>query len=345
MTLVLISPSYGSTETRRHWADTVDRPVAFTEPRYDELVTRDQRARLEALHPEGHARFWGATPAHDKKFADVGTGDVVLFTGQNQVRAIGEVGAIFRNGAFADRLWPPQPGGPSWHTVYSLLDVFPANFTYTELNSSIGYSPAFNFPGQLVLRGEKARSVLEDFMITPGTEWESAMAPLSRDRVAEERAAIRVAAAEELRTLRTGYRRTGRMIVVDRREAGLVREYREFLRGSGRSAHRFFCPSGVSDLYVHGADGAEVIEAKSTAEHAHVRQALGQLLDYAPYSPQPAHRLAGLFPRAPLPQDINLLHRYGVDCIHREGPAQFRRLPAPEPRRALMSSVWSDSEA
>ena len=89
--LVLISPSHGSAETRRHWADTVERPVDFMARRYDGLLASEQRESLLALHPEARARFWGATPAHDGKFADVTTGDVVLFTGQNRVRAIGEV--------------------------------------------------------------------------------------------------------------------------------------------------------------------------------------------------------------------------------------------------------------
>jgi hypothetical protein len=87
------------------------------------VLTTEQRDQLRALHEDGNARFWGATPAHDGKLADVVTGDVVLFTGQNRVRAIGEVGAIFRNRALADLLWPPQAGGQSWHTVCSLLDL------------------------------------------------------------------------------------------------------------------------------------------------------------------------------------------------------------------------------
>ncbi|MFD7276020.1 hypothetical protein ACFV80_02995 [Streptomyces sp. NPDC059862] len=330
MVRVLISPSYGSPETRRHWADTIDRQVDFTDPRHDSLLAADQRARLQALHPEGRARFWGATPAHDKKFADVVTGDVVLFTGRNKVRAIGEVGAIFRNRAFADLLWPPRVGGPSWHTVYSLVDLVPADIPYEELNAAIGYRPTHNFPGQMVLRGVKARSVLDDFMITPSVE--------EPTRDADP---VRIAALEELRTHRTGYRRSRRLIVVDRREAQLVREYRRFLTDRGRTARRFFCPSGISDMYVETAEGAEVIEAKSAADHSHVRQALAQLLDYAPHSPSPAHLLTALFPQPPDPEDVGFLHRYGIDCVHRDPSHGFQRLPASSERRALMRGVWS----
>ena len=72
-----------------------------------------------------------------------------------------------------------------------------------------------------------------------------------------------------------------------------------------------------------------------------MRQALAQLLDYAPYSPSPARHLAGLFPEAPEHEDIELLHRYGIGCIYRQGPGVFRRLTAPEERRALMSGIRS----
>jgi hypothetical protein len=339
---VLISPSYGKPETRRHWADTIDRYVDFTESRYDSLLTADQRSELRRLHPEGRARFWGATATHDKKLADVAAGDVVLFTGQNRVRAIGAVGALFRNRALADLLWPPRKGAAGWHTVYSLTDLVPSDIPYAELNAAIGYRPTHVFPGQMVLRGDKARSVLEEFMITPTVEEDTAPEPATRTDDPRDRDVIRIAAAEELRTHRTAYRRTGRLIVVDRREAELVRDYRRFIRGRVRLAERFRCPSGWSDLYVEAEDGPEVIEAKSTADHDHVRQALAQLLDYAPYSPQPAERLAGLFPQRPHSRDVEMLHRYGIDCVHRDAAGGFRRLPAPDGRRAVMREIWSE---
>ncbi|WP_430382437.1 hypothetical protein [Streptomyces sp. P10-4] len=315
--------------------------MEFTLSPYDELLTGDQRALLKTLHPEGAARFWGATGAHDKKFADVTTGDVVLFTGRGQVRAIGEVGAIFRNQALADLLWPPQAGGPSWHTVYSLTDLVPATIPYEELNSVLGYSPAHSFPGQMVLRGDRARAVLEDFMITPSTGTGVPEPPAAETAARPD--PVRIAAMEELRTHRTGYRRTGRLVVVDRREARLVRAYRLFLADQSLTARRFFCPSGISDMYLETAEGGEVIEAKSEAGHRHVRQALAQLLDYAPYSPSTVHRLIALFPEAPDRDDMRFLHRYGVDCVHREPAGGFVRTPAPAQRRALMRSLWSDA--
>ncbi|MDH6227369.1 hypothetical protein [Streptomyces sp. MJP52] len=166
--MILISPSYGSPETRRHWADTIDRLVDFaTSPRRDAL-TDQQFEKLITLHPEGNARFWGASPHHDARFADVTTGHIVLFTGQNRVRAVGEVGAVFRNKEFADLLWPPG-NGPSWHTVYSVLNVISVDIPYTDLNDTLGYKPSFTYPGQMFIRDERVQAVLDDFLITPGT--------------------------------------------------------------------------------------------------------------------------------------------------------------------------------
>ncbi|MFF6823414.1 hypothetical protein [Streptomyces longwoodensis] len=319
----------------------MDRPVDFADPSYDSVLTAEQREQLWSLHPDGRARFWGATPAHDRKFKDVARGDVVLFTGQGQVRAIGEVGAVFRNRALADLLWPPRSGEAGWHTVYSLTDVVPADIPYEELNTSLGYRPAHNFPGQMVLHGDKARSVLEDFMITPG----AGEPLLPQQFTAEVSDPVRIAALEELRTHRTGYRRSPRLIVVDRREARLVREYRRHLTARGVTATRFYCPSGISDMYVVTDGEPEVIEAKSTAGHRHVRQALAQLLDYAPHSPSPAGRLSALFPELPDHGDVGLLHRYGIDCVHRDPAQGFRRLPAPGDRRELMRGLWSTTPA
>ncbi|MER5253445.1 hypothetical protein [Streptomyces sp. NPDC002855] len=338
---VLISPSYGSAETRRHWADTLAQQVNFTDGRYSEALTTQQENWLLELHPDGMARFWGATPSHDKKMQGVATGDVVLFTGGNRVRAVGEVGAVFRNRDLADRLWPPSEDGKSWHTVYSVLDLTDAAIPYADLNMAIGYKSAHNFPGQMVLTDEKARSVLEEFMITPGTEWSRRSRDVVPPADEQTRHATRTAALEEQRTRQTSYSRSKRLIIVNRHESSLVSEFRQQLLAEGRAAGRFYCPGGISDLYVTDDNGAELIEAKSNSGHRYVREALGQLLDYAPHSPQGADRLSALFPDRPAADDIALLHRYGVDCVHRVAPGLFARVPAPRGCRDRMRQMWS----
>jgi len=58
-----------------------------------------------------------------------------------------------------------------------------------------------------------------------------------------------------------------------------------------------------------------------------VRQALAQLLDYRRFSPKPVARLSALFPERPPDPSIELLHDYGIDCVHLEGDGIFSRLP------------------
>jgi riboflavin biosynthesis pyrimidine reductase len=71
-------------------------------------------------------------------------------------------------------------------------------------------------------------------------------------------------------------------------------------------------PTGVADFYAEEPGGSVIIEAKSSAQHPFVRQALSQLLDYKRFSPRPVTRLAALFPRRPDRHGIELLHEPGL---------------------------------
>jgi hypothetical protein len=100
-------------------------------------------------------------------------------------------------------------------------------------------------------------------------------------------------------------------------------------------------PAGIADLHLTGPDGTEIIEAKRSSDHRFVREALAQLLDYAPHSPLPADRLATLLPVRPADADIALLHRYGIDCLFRTTPGAFQRSPAPAAAREYMQKRWN----
>ncbi|MEU7487574.1 hypothetical protein [Streptomyces sp. NPDC042319] len=329
---LLISPSFGSKEARQHWADTLDQSVCFSEERYAEHLTPDQLGLLHTLHPDGTARFWGAAPRHDSRMARVTTGDVVLFTGGNRVRAAGEVGALFRNRAFADALWPPGPDGKSWHTVYSLRDFQLTDVPYEELNALLGYKADFKYPGQLVLSGERAKAGMDGLLITTRTSLEKAGA-------AAPVATVRSMPVEQQHTHSVTVQLGERRMLVRRDEAALVIAYRATLLNA--QAERFSSPAGICDLYVDGPEGREIVEAKSRAEHPYIRAALAQLLDYARHAPHPLVRLSVLLPSRPAQESLNLLHHYGVDSIHREEGGTFQRLTAPEARRRTLRDVWS----
>jgi hypothetical protein len=311
--------------------------VPFSEPGFLQLLTEEQQARLLAMHPDGQARFWGATSTHDKNMERLATGDVVLFTGLRHVRAVGEVGYSFRNQRFADRLWVPDPNSDSWSNVYSLLTFEPVSIPYDEVWKLPGFNEGDNFVGLRFLDEQKGRDILDGLRIETRTsaEQEAWGEQVVINALTTE---TQIIDSEAVHTSETSYEREPGTIIVHRAEALLVAEYEETL--SGLTVKRIRTPAGVTDLYVTGPDGVEVIEAKSGSDHRFVRQALGQLLDYAPHSAAPATRLAALFPIRPAEADIALLHRYGIDCIYRTEPKVFQRREAPAEARTHMQKIW-----
>jgi hypothetical protein len=138
----------------------LDECVPFSETGYVELLDPADLARLKVLHPDGLARFWGATAKHDKRMDTVVTGDVVLLTGRKHVLAIGEVGHGFRDPAFARRLWDPAPGKCVWSNVYSLRGYWPVRVPYAAIWALPGFTVGDNFMGLRFLDPEKSAAVL-----------------------------------------------------------------------------------------------------------------------------------------------------------------------------------------
>ena len=157
---VIIQPSYGTKEARRHWAETLDRPVPFTHPRYAAVLSAAERDRLLAEHPDGQARFWGATERHDRRMDTLDPGDVVLLTGQKHVRAVGTVGCFLRNDELARRLWNPDPARCLWRNVYTFRAYRPVAIPYDEVWALPGFTVGDNFMGLRFLNAEKSATVL-----------------------------------------------------------------------------------------------------------------------------------------------------------------------------------------
>lgn len=169
MTRVVIQPSYGLPRFRRHWGQTLDRTVAFTGDGCAAALDGRELADLRALHPGGRAHFWGATAAHDRRMAQLGTGDVVLLTGRKHVLAVGEVGLVLRNPAFAAALWDQEPDVCSWDNVYSLLELTRTRIPYAAVWALPGFNPGDNFMGLRLLDDAKAAAVLSGLGITTAT--------------------------------------------------------------------------------------------------------------------------------------------------------------------------------
>ncbi|MGK4579347.1 hypothetical protein [Kitasatospora sp. HPMI-4] len=340
--VVAIQPSYGNAAARRHWKDTLDKEVSFNEPPHAGALTPDQQAALLKTHPTGRARFWGATKAQDKNMQRLRTGDVVLFTGRNQVRGVGEVGVTFRNPAFADTMWSHDPKNGSWHNVYSLTSFQPTQIPYTEIWSLPSFNANDNFMGLRILEGAKAEEILQGLGIETSTD-ALELSALESAVTAALVGGTQIVAVESLHTHATTYRRDAGPVLVHRAEALLVSEYTSSIGGPDVQVQRLRTPAGITDLHITGPDGTEIVEAKRSADHRFVREALAQLLDYAPHSPEPADRLTGLFPSRPAEQEVALLHRYGIDCVFRTTPGTFERSAAPADARSHMRKAWSEA--
>lgn len=142
--------------------------------------------------------------------------------------------------------------------------------------------------------------------------------------------------AEASHTTSSEYQRQAATVTIRRVEAQLVARYRQTLPEP--QAKRLRLAVGWTDLY--RVEDADLIEAKRSGEHRYVREALGQLLDYAAHCPEPTRRLTALFPAAPSPGDIRLLNMYGIDCLYWAGGNGFPRLEASAEARERMSKAW-----
>jgi hypothetical protein len=337
--MVLIAPSYGNPATRRRFHDTLARPVDFTAEHLRSLLSAAETEALLSRHPEGAARFWGALPHHNSIIDRLRDADVVVFTGGNRIQAVGLMGHRFRNPQLADALWPPKPGDQGWVNVYSLTGFQRIDgVRYPELRSWVGSADKDIFQSARLLDPAKSAAVIAGLGITIEPD------PIGEDTQAEndlltELSGHDIVNAEQIHVGSTSYERTAGVVIVRRAEALLVARYRQSL-GSGAD-QRLKSAVGFTDLYL-STDG-DIIEAKRGAEHRYVREALGQLLDYAVNTTAAVHRLTALFPARPAERDIRLLHIYGVDCLYWAGSDDFVRLDAPATARTLMHPLWQST--
>ncbi|TCC19447.1 hypothetical protein [Kribbella speibonae] len=324
--LVIIQPSFGNPTARQHWRDTLAQNVRFDVEPFESALTRQQSEDLLDMHATGMARFWGAQGHHNKVMDKLTGGDVVLFTGKNHVQGIGEVGVSLRNQAFADLLWRPDPERGSWLNVYSLRAFQVTQIPYTELRPLVDSAPNDPFMRLRAVREDRVETVLEGLGIAT-IENDRRELEMARRTAMDLVSGSSKIAMERVNVESSGYSRMARDIEIRRTEAVLVHVYSQSL-APGVRLGRNRCSAGVTDLYVEAGDTCELIEAKSRSSHRYVREALGQLLDYAASVPDPVHVLSALFPEEPDPVDVALLNRYGIDCIFRIADQTFVRRPA-----------------
>jgi hypothetical protein len=340
-TLVLIAPSYGNPASRARFADTLAQTVSFLDPPLKAALRDDELDALLKVHPDGVARFWGALAKHDSKMDRLATGDHILFTGDNQVQAIGRLGCKLRNQALADLLWKPDSKTGGWSNVYSVVDFHLVDdLGYSEIQVLAGYKPRDVFQETRVPSAERAAALIAGLGLDASdTELQDEDAAAEEAVIAALGIGSAIFGAEGHHTDSTEYERKAGKVTLKRAEALLVARYRQTLPAT--QGHRLKLAVGWSDLY--SVEDADLIEAKRSAAHRYVRDALGQLLDYAAHASHPVERLTALFPERPAAGDVRLLHMYGIDCLYWTPGDVFHRLAAPQQARDRIRAAWASA--
>lgn len=338
---VLLAPCYGNPKTRRRYHKTIEASVDFEATEHVELLRPAELAALRALHPSGTAHFWVAIATHDPMMERLRTGDIVVFTGDNKVKAAGEIGCLFRNEALADVMWDQFDSGRSFVNVYSVRNIQVIERSRREVWRRLGFDEGDNVAGQRLVTDERVPRILSELQIMTST---------TEARHGAELAAVgqalatgsRVIPVEGFHTDVVSQHITERNAQYERVEGQLVSHYQHFHVDVVFTSFRTH-NGKRADLYRVEDDEVEIVEAKSLPNHDKVREAAAQLLDYAAQSPQPVTRLSALFPLRPAQYGINYLHRLGIDCVYRTDDGAFVRESAPEDRRRYMRTVWHDA--
>jgi hypothetical protein len=164
LVIVAIQPAYGDAPTRRQFAESLDRSIPFSEPLWRSPLAEAELAELCALHPRGRAEFWGGTRAQSAKIRQLGSGDLVLLTGQLRVRGVGEVGAVLDNPDFAAVLWQPHPRRCSFEIVYSLRRFRRVEIPYARLQTALGTSERDHFQALRLIRDRRRGDAVRELV-------------------------------------------------------------------------------------------------------------------------------------------------------------------------------------
>lgn len=200
---------------------------------------------------------------------------------------------------------------------------------YADLATLIGYAPGYSFQPTQLLKPDQAAAVIDGLGIGVVTADETADSDRSAAADSQSLAALgmpeQLISLEDNRVHSTSYETRPGTIVVHREEAHLVRRFLE--KHGEHDVQRIRAQAGISDIYLPISQ--DLIEAKSRSDIGHVRQALAQLLDYSSNTSLPLQRMSALFPSRPIDRGIDLLHRYGIDCVYYDREAErFARLRA-----------------
>lgn len=341
MTTVLIHPSRGAKDGRENLKRSLDQKVDFRSEPFASVLRAHERAELDARHPDGSAYFWGTHQHNTTKIGRVHEGDVVLFTGQNEIWAIGVVGHLFENPSFARSLWLSHPDNGTYRRVYAVTQLERVSVPYAVVKRTLGLKASNHFQAMAVYDGVQAQAVIDVLHLDiSDADYAVQDRALETALAGDEKSANPFLAIEQVHTTSTRCQVSAGERVVLRGEGTLVRAFAATLPDSAEVGRRL-TPAGMPDLCVDYGTHEELIEAKSSADRASVRQALAQLLHYGPALDRAPDVAAALFPTRPAPDDVAFLHRYGIDCLFRSGAGRYVRLRASDAARARLVEFWA----
>lgn len=325
--MIVIQPAYGNTTSIRNFRTTLDSPVRFSDASYESSIAPEDLNRLLERHPSGAANFWAVTGNQRSNFDEMGRADRVLFTGKNHVQGVGRVGEKLISAPFGNSMWRAHPEKGPYLNIYSVTDFERVQIPYQPLREALGRPDGGdNFLGMRLIREP---ATIDAVLEALGLAAESAI-DLTDVRAVERdlSTSLQHRKPERFRTFATSYDSTSREVVVHRVEAILVEHFRASFRPGMREVE--VDAVGVPDMYLEIDGEFVLVEAKASATHHFVRQALGQILDYVFSVRSHVDRIAVLLPDRPASNDLNLLHHFGVDCVYRTSNDSYDFLRAPD---------------
>lgn len=142
MPRVIVQPARNA-ESAKNYAKTVETPISLSTTS-KHLNAQDQSA-LTRLHPSGGVPVWGTTAGEkgqmETRWNRISTGDVVLFTGRNEVFKVATVTHKFRSATLADELWEKKVTAnnhkASWEFMYSFNQPVDVSISYDQIKQAL----------------------------------------------------------------------------------------------------------------------------------------------------------------------------------------------------------------
>ncbi|MDO8269120.1 MAG: HNH endonuclease [Candidatus Levybacteria bacterium] len=157
MTQIILQPA-GDGDAIKHFVETIQNPVSID--RIQSYLSSEVVLKLKNLFPSGKIPVWGVTPGKNDvnkhKWERVETGDIALFSRENEIFASATVAFTIHNKDLALNLWESNSEGDTWEYIYFLDEITYQQISYERFNRAVGYDDKNIIRGFNVLDEEKS---------------------------------------------------------------------------------------------------------------------------------------------------------------------------------------------